>query len=47
MGGTHAGYYEKSIQSSFPSNIGSFQYVFKFNGGGSGLAHHKKTYYLS
>jgi len=46
-GGTNVKYYEKSIQSSLPSNIAGYQYVFKFNGGGSGLAHHKKTYYHS
>lgn len=46
-GGTNVKYYEKSIQSSFPSNIAGYQYVVRFKGGGSGLAHHRKTFYHS
>lgn len=46
-GGTNTVYHEKSIQSSFASNIAGFQYVFKFKGGGSGLAHHTKNFYHS
>jgi len=46
-GGPNNAYYEKDVKSSSPYNVAGFQYRFKFNGGGSGLAHHKISYYHS
>ena len=46
-GGGQTGYHEHSIKSSKATNIAGFQYIFYFNGGGSGLAHHRKGFYYS
>jgi len=46
-GGAQTGYHEGDIKSSKATPIAGFQYIFYFNGGGSGLAHHKKSFYYS
>ena len=46
-GGAQTGYHEGDIQASKATPIAGFQYIFYFKGGGSGLAHHGKSFYYS
>lgn len=46
-GGASNHYHENSISSSHTTNVGGYQFFFKFNGGGSGFGHHSKHFYYS